>query len=222
MLNQISKLLCFAALLSVGTVVSAEESIAFCLPKWKEMHFDDSAKAQQHLAAVQKLGCEAKIDSHGGHTDVVYRSPKWKSMEVSDDKLAHQWESWLKKAGFETLHGHAADHGGDDHAGHEGHDHAAHDHDHAGHSHAEGQVEEVNYRMMGWKTLHVENKEQLAELTAMLRGLGCELKSSQHSGHADLSFRCPQWKHIEVGSHQVATTWEQWLAKTGFEAKHIH
>ena len=220
MLKHIPKLLCFVALASVGSVASADESIAFCLPKWKEMHFDDAAMAQQHLAAVKKLGCEAKINNHGDHTDVVYRSPKWKSMEVANDKLAHQWESWLKEAGFETLHGHTANHG--DHDGHEGPDHAAHDHEHAGHSHAADQTEEVQYRVTEWKTMHLNDQEQIAELTAMLKGLGCELKSTQHSGHADLSFRCPQWKHIEVGSHQVATTWEQWLAKTGFEVKHSH
>ncbi|QDV55382.1 hypothetical protein [Rosistilla oblonga] len=212
MVKRILERLCFVALASIGSVSCAEESIAFCMPEWKEMHFDDGAKAQLHLAAVQKLGCEAKIDNHGSHIDVVYRSPKWKSLEVADDKLAHQWESWLKKAGFETLHGHAADHGGDDHAGHEGHDH----------SYTAGQIEEVNYRVSEWKTMHIETKEQITELTAMLKGLGCELKISQHSGHADLSFRCQQWKHIEVGSHQVATTWEQWLVKMGFEVKHDH
>jgi hypothetical protein len=45
MLKRISKLLCFVALASVGSVAGAEESIAFCLPQLKEMHFDDSAKA---------------------------------------------------------------------------------------------------------------------------------------------------------------------------------
>ena len=227
MTNRISVLFCALALSSLGSVANAAEFVAFCLPQWKEMHFDDAGKAQEHMAAVQKLGCEAKMDNHGGHTDVVYRSPQWKSMEVADDKLAHQWENWLKKSGFETLHGHAADHTGHDEAGHEGHDHAAHDlatddHDHAGHSHAPGKSEEVAYRVTQWKSLHLDNPAQVAELTAMLQGLGCELKTTEHAGHSDLNFRCPQWKHIEVGSHEVATTWQNWLQKTGFEVKHTH
>ncbi|MEZ6092135.1 MAG: hypothetical protein R3C05_29850 [Pirellulaceae bacterium] len=220
MSNRISVLLCAVALASLGSVASAAEFVAFCLPEWKEMHFDDAGKAQQHLAAVQKLGCEARIDNHDGHTDVVYRSPKWKSLEVADDKLAHQWEGWLKGAGFETLHGHAADHGEHDGAGNEGHDQAAHDHE--GHGHGPGEAEEVTYRIVDWKSVHLENQGQVAELKAMLQGLGCELKTTEHAGHTDLNFRCPQWKHIEVGSHDVATVWEKWLQKTGFEVKHMH
>ena len=128
MLNFTKRILCCLALVSLAGAADAAESIAYRLSETKEMHFDDARKAEQHLAAVKKLGCEARLDSHGGHTDVIYRSTRWQSMEVATDELAHQWEDWMKKAGFETLHGHAADHG----AGHD--DHAGHDH--AGHSHA--------------------------------------------------------------------------------------
>ena len=117
MLNFTKRILCCLALVSLAGVAEAAESIAYRLSETKEMHFDDARKAEQHLAAVKKLGCEAKIDSHGGHTDVIYRSTRWQSMEFATDELAHQWEDWLKKAGFETLHGHATDHG----AGHADH-----------------------------------------------------------------------------------------------------
>ena len=92
---------------SFGGLSHAAESIAYRLPKWKTLHFDDSTKATQHLSTVKKLGCAAKKESHGGHIDVSYRSPKWKSFEVANDKLAHQWEAWLTGAGFETVHGHS-------------------------------------------------------------------------------------------------------------------
>jgi hypothetical protein len=129
-------------------------------------------------------------------------------MAVATGQLADHWEAWLKEAGFETLHGHASDHSGDN------------EHDHT--EHGPDKAEKVIYRLPNWNSLHLSNPEQIAELTAMLKGLGCELKSSQHAGHSDLSFRCQQWTHIDVGSHEVAATWEKWLAKTGFEVQHNH
>lgn len=219
MLNFTKRILCCLALVSLAGAADAAESIAYRLSETKEMHFDDARKAEQHLAAVKKLGCEARLDSHGGHTDVIYRSTRWQSMEVATDELAHQWEDWMKKAGFETLHGHAADHGAghDDHAGH---DHAGHSH--AGHNHAPGQVEEVSYRMDQWKTLHIEDARQAPEIIAMMKGLGCEVRSDNHAGRADVSVRCTQWKHIELASHQAAQGWEGWLQKQGFVVKHDH
>jgi len=217
----IRSLCCLTVAAFVGAA-EAGESIAYRLADWKEMHFDDPGKADQHLAAVRKLGCEARLDSHGGHTDVIYRSAKWQSVEVATDELAHQWEAWLKGSGFETVHGHAEDHSGHDHggAGHEGHDHA--DHDHAGHDHGPGEAEEVAYRLTEWRTEHFEDKNQLPEFVALMKGLGCEVRTDEHDGHADISIRCRQWKHVEFSSHKKATGWEGWLSKTGFEVRHEH
>ena len=228
MLNLTKTILGCLALAAVASTSEAREAIAYRLSQTKEMHFDDARKAELHLAAVRKLGCEAQMASHGGHTDVVYRSSKWRVLEVATDKLAHQWEAWLKKAGFETLHGHAADHGaGHDHAGHDhaGRDHAGHDHaghDHAGHNHGPGEAEEVSYVMPRWKTIHSEDAGQLAELTALMKGLGCEVRTENHGGHTDLSIRCPKWKHVEFASHRAAVSWQDWLRKNGFETRHEH
>lgn len=229
MLTFTKRILGCLALVSLAGTANAAESIAYRLPETKEMHFDDARKAEQHLAAVRKLGCEARLDSHGGHTDVIYRSTRWHSMEVVTDELAHQWEDWMKKAGFETLHGHAAVHGDghDDHAGHDhaGHDHAGHDHaghSHAGHDHGPGEVEEVSYRMDRWKNLHIEDARQAPEIIAVMKGLGCEVRSENHAGHADVSVRCPQWKLIELASHKAAQGWEGWLQKQGFVVKYDH
>lgn len=213
--------LCLFAI-SAGTASAAGEAIAYRLPKWNTMHFEDSAKAKQHLAAVKKLGCEAKEDSHSGHIDVAYRSGQWRSLEVATDKLAHQWEAWLKGAGFETLHGHAENHAGHDHDGadHAGHDHAGHDH--AGHNHGPNGAEEVAYRLPRWKTVHFKDKAQMEEFVALMKGFGCEVRAEAHSGHVDTSVRCPEWKHIELPTHKVAQSWESWLAKNGFEVRHEH
>ena len=195
---------------------SAEEAIAYRLSDWHQMHFEDPVKAEQHLAAVRKLGCEVRQDAHDGHVDVVYRSARWQALEVASDELAHQWEDWLKGSGFETLHGHAADHAGHDHAGH---DHAGHDH--AGHDHDPGAVEEVAYRLPAWRTSQVDSAEQLPQLVALMQGLGCEVRVDQQV-RGTIRFRCPQWKHIELPSHQAAAGWEDWLRRAGFEVRHTH
>ena len=212
MLYFTNRIACCLVLVSLAGAAQAGESIAYRLSKTKEMHFDDARKAELHLAAVKKLGCEARMDSHGGHTDVIYRSTRWQSMEVATDKLAHQWEDWLKKAGFETLHGHAADHAQDGHAGHS----------HVGHNHGPGAQEQVAYQMDQWRTLHFEDSRQASEIIAMMRGLGCELQTENHAGHSDIRIRCTQWKHNEFSSHQAAQIWEDWLKKQGFTVKHVH
>ena len=224
MLNITKTVVCCLVVAAIANTSEAAESIAYRLSDTKEMHFDDARKAQLHLEAVKKLGCEARLDSHGGHTDVVYRSTRWQSMEVATDKLAHQWEDWLKKSGFETIHGHSADHG----TGHnvsDGHDHSGHDHaghSHAGHNHGPGEAEEVAYQLPQWKTIHVEDQRQLPELVALMKGLGCDVRSENHGDHADLSVRCKTWKHIEFESHKAAASWEAWLKNNGFVTRHEH
>ena len=207
------------AALGSGSAVAQERSprkaapvaIAYRLSKWKTMHFDDEAKAKKHEAAVKKLGCEAKTDSHGGHIDVTYRHGAWKALSLSDDKVAHQWEAWLKGAGFETLHGYGGG-SGNSHAGHS----------HAGHNHGPNGAEQIAFRMRSWKRLHYEKQSDVDQLAAIAKGLGCEVREEKHGGHRDVSIRCTEWKHAEFASHSQATKWEQQLRKLGFEAKHEH
>jgi len=205
--------------LASANIATATESIAYRLPEWKEMHFDDARKAEQHLAAVKKLGCETQLNSHNGHTDVVYRAVRWQSMEVANDKLAHQWQDWMNSSGFETLHGHSADHG-TGHDPHDGHDHAGHSHE--GHNHDPGQAEEVSFVMQKWQTLHVNDVSQAPEIAAILKGLGCEVRSENHDDHTDVFVRCQKWKHVELSSHRTAQIWEGWLKQQGFTVKHEH
>lgn len=217
MLNFPRFITCCLALVAIANTAQAAESIAYRLTATKEMHFDDARKAELHLATVRKLGCTARMDSHGGHTDVIYESSPWQSLEVANDELAHQWEDWLKKAGFETIHGHTADHDSG-HDASDGHDHAGHSH--AGHGH--GDMEEVAYQLRQWKTIHIEDERELTELVALLKGLGCEVRSEGHSDHTDLSIRCASWRHIEFDTHRAAASWEAWLKQNGFVTRHEH
>lgn len=202
-----------------------ESTIAYRLTAGKTMHFDDSKKAGEHLATVKKLGCEVSQEDHEGHGDVVYRCPKWKALTLADDKLAHQWGEWLKGAGFETLHGHAAD-DHDHHAG-EAHEHAE-DHAHEDveshaheHGHKAGKHEEVSYRLPSWVVLHPQKEDEAQELIAIVKGLGCEVREDRHEGHGDVSIRCAEWKHIELASLEAAESWQKWMTTTGFETRHV-
>jgi hypothetical protein len=197
-----------------------EATIAYRLAEGKTMHFDDAQKARDHLAAVKKLGCEVSQGDHEAHGDVVYRCAKWMALTVADDKLAHQWEEWLKGAGFETLHGHAADdhdHHADEHAHHaeEGREHAEEHGDEA------GKHEEVSYRLPGWVVLHPQKEDEAQEIVAIVKGLGCEVREERHEGHGDVSIRCAEWKHIELPSHEAAESWQKWMTATGFETRHV-
>jgi len=79
------------------------ESLAFVLPEWKTMHFDDATKAGQHLETVKKMGCEVK---QGNHSDIRFRAPTWRDIHVADHASADQWKKWLKQTGFEARHEH--------------------------------------------------------------------------------------------------------------------
>lgn len=175
------------------------EVVAFRLPKWKEIHFDDAGKAEQHFKTVKQLGCEAKMDSHGGHTDVVYRCIEWKQITLKNHNEGHQWERWLAASGFDTWHGHVDE------------------------SLAHGD-EAVEFRLTEWKRLHFDTARagDKDQVTATLKKLGCQIKEDQHGGHIDVAFRCPVWSTIRVPDHRTADRWMGWLEKTGFETKHSH
>ena len=219
----------FALGLGIGSVqlqaqppaVGNPPSVAYRLLETKTIHFEDAQKAQLHLDSVKKLGCEAKMDDHGDHQDVMYRLKSWKALTLADEKTAHQWEDWMKKSGFETLHAHGEDH---DHADH---DHAGHDHGplEKGHSHDDGHdhgEEVLSYSLPEWKTTHAKDQQGADELVAILKGLGCEVRADQHDGHGDVVFRCPRPMHLELASHKAASGWEEWLKKTGFRTQHAH
>lgn len=187
---------------------AAESTIAFRLTEAKTVHFDDAQKLSAHLEQIQKLGCEVTQGEHAGHNDVTYRCPKWTALTVANDGLAHQWEDWLKGAGFETLHGHSEEHAAEhEHPNEHGHEHAEED-------------EEVTYTLADWVTLKPNNPGEAAELLAIAKALGCEVKEARGPVAIEVSIRCIGQKHIDCSSHEAAEFWQQWLSKTGFKAEH--
>ena len=142
----------------------ANETLAFNLSKWKEMHFDDAEKATKHFETVKKLGCEVKQANHAGHIDVVYRCPEWKVLAVSDHAMADQWAAWLKNAGFDVSHGHTDV------------------------AFATG-PEVVELRMVKWKTIHGNGSAEEAETLEQLKKLGVEVIVESHGNHDDIRFR---------------------------------
>jgi hypothetical protein len=173
------------------------ETLAFVLPEWKTMHFEDAAKAQQHLDMVTKLGCEVKQGKHAGHIDLSYRCPNWKSMEVKTH-AAEQWLGWLKGSGFDVSHGHVDA------------------------SYAEGK-ESVEFRLIKWKSVHGNGSEQEKQFVDTLTRLGVEVAAEKHGNHSDIRYRSPVWRDVHVADHAAAEQLMAWLKKSGFEvAEHKH
>lgn len=175
-----------------------KETIAFHLPKWKTMHFDDAAKAKQHADMVKKLGCEVKEGKHAGHIDLTYRCVQWKSMAVETHQLADQWSGWLKGSGFDVSHAHPNP------------------------VYAEGK-EAVEFRLLSWKTIHGKGTAEDKKFVNLLSNLGCEVVESEHAGHSDIKFRAPIWRDVHVADHKTADELGIWLKTIGFEvAPHKH
>ncbi|MGV3484850.1 MAG: hypothetical protein ACO1RT_10575 [Planctomycetaceae bacterium] len=173
------------------------ESLAFQLPQWKVMHFDDAAKATQHLATVKKLGCEVKQGNHAGHIDVSYRCPEWKSLTVKDHAVADQWADWLKASGFDVSHSHTDP------------------------AFAAG-PETVEFRMLKWKQIHGNGSPQEAQMLDQLKKVGAEVAVESHGNHSDIKFRAPTWRDVHFADHKSADQWMSWLKQNGFETRHEH
>ncbi|TWU39857.1 hypothetical protein Q31b_31720 [Novipirellula aureliae] len=171
------------------------ESLAYYLPEWKAMHFDDANKAAQHAATVKKMGCEVKQGSHAGHSDVSYRCAQWKTLAVKDHKMAEQWSGWLKASGFDVSHAHADP------------------------TFAEG-PEAVEFRMVKWKQLHGNGSAEEAQMLDQLKKIGVEVVVENHGNHSDIRFRAPTWRDIHVADHNTADQWMGWLKQNGFETQH--
>jgi len=80
----------------------------------------------------------------------------------------------------------------------------------------------VAYRLASWKTVHFDDAQQADIHVKTIQRLGGEVKTGDHGGHIDVSFRCPQWREISFDSHTKAHNWENWLIASGFETRHQH
>ena len=65
---------------SVATASESGESVAFRSKEWQSLHAKDDVDAGKTLAMLRKLGCETKVDNHGDHSDVTFRSVEWREI----------------------------------------------------------------------------------------------------------------------------------------------
>ncbi|MEM8736511.1 MAG: hypothetical protein AAGG44_19935 [Planctomycetota bacterium] len=177
--------------------------VAFRMENWKSKHIHDNDVATKHAATLKQLGCEVKTADHNGHMDVSCRTVFWKSLALDSSEQAKQWIAWLQQSGFETIHGHAVGSQKQE-------------------TKAGAHREAIQYRLADWKSRHIHDNDELAQLLALYRGLGCEVQTSGHNGHTDVKARCSKWMEIELSSHEAAHAWEKFLGDMGFETKHEH
>jgi hypothetical protein len=175
-----------------------KEFIAFQLPQWKTIHFNDVIKVKQHADMVKKLGCEVKQGQHAGHIDLTYRCTEWRTMSVETHALAEQWSGWLKASGFDVSHAHPDA------------------------SYSEGK-EVVEFRLVNWKSFHGKGTAEEKQFVDLLGKLGCEVVISEHAGHSDVKFRAPTWRDVHLAEHAAAVELGALLKKNSFEvAPHKH
>lgn len=80
----------------------------------------------------------------------------------------------------------------------------------------------VRYRLPDWKRKHLHDAAKATKITETLKKLGCEVKKADHNGHIDVTYRCPQWKQLDLKSHDEAHKWEAWFKEFHFQTEHKH
>jgi len=104
------------------------------------------------------------------------------------------------------------------------HDHSHDGHDHAGHNHGahDHSGETLAFRRTEWNELHFDDPAKAELHLKTLKQLGCEGQLANHSGHVDVTFRCVEWKTLDVANHELAEQWGAWLKTSGLEVSHTH
>ena len=82
--------------------------------------------------------------------------------------------------------------------------------------------EVVRFRLVDWRSIHLDDEKKANEITVTLKKLGCEAGGHSHGDHIDLRYRCVKWRSITVKDHSQAHQWEKWLKTLKFETKHEH
>ncbi len=75
----------------------------------------------------------------------------------------------------------------------------------------------LGFRMMNWKTNHINDSKAAATQAETLRKLGCEVRTAQHNGHSDVEFRTVYWKSLALDTPEQLQQWKVWLESTGFD-----
>ena len=181
---------------SAASAAEGEESVAFRAKEWQSLHSRNDADAEKTIAMLKKLGCETRLDEHGDHADISFRCIEWRAVTLETHENADRWEQWLSKNGFQTLHGH---------------------------SHApSADAIVIQYRQNEWLSQHFDNDRQAEGFMAICKGLGCEVRKEDHSGHIDVMFRCGSARNLVCIDHDEAHSLQAWLEKKGFQTEHAH
>lgn len=80
----------------------------------------------------------------------------------------------------------------------------------------------VRYQLADWKAKHIHDNSKADVIEKTLKSLGCEIKKSQHNGHVDIRYRCPNWREMSFDTHDDAHRWEKWLKEFQFKTVHKH
>lgn len=186
----------FSIACTSASAAEVSESVAYRAKEWKSLHVENEASTQRTIDILKKLGCETKLNQHGDHTDITFRSVEWKEITLETHENADRWEQWFMKNGFESVHGH---------------DHAA-----------STNAVVVGFQQPEWQSQHFDNERRAAEFTAICKGLGCETRQDAHAGHIDVSYRCVAPRNLVCIDDEDAHTMQAWLEKKGFRTEHAH
>ena len=80
----------------------------------------------------------------------------------------------------------------------------------------------VQFRLEKWKSAHFKTAKQATDHYAIMKSIGCEVKTHKHGDHIDVSYRCPKWRQLSLKTHSEAHRWEKWLKYYGFQTQHKH
>lgn len=83
-------------------------------------------------------------------------------------------------------------------------------------------AEIVRYKLADWKAKHIHDAKKADTISDTLKKLGCETARAEHNGHIDVRYRCPQWRQLDLKTHEEASKWEKWLKDYHFETEHRH
>ena len=186
--------------------------LAFRAQDWKTTHDDDPAQVKEHVQLLRQLKCQVQTHAHAGHTDIQYKTTFWKLLALDTEQQVDQWERWLQANQFETIYGRKTE------APATTNEHAAHEDT----THEDKVGEIVKYRSPDWNAQHADESREKGQFLTLFRALGCETETVEHGDHSDVRYRCPDWRQIELGSHETAHAWQKFLDDAGFETAHQH
>ena len=173
----------------------SSKQISFQQTAWQTKHLHDADQAAAMVKQLEELGCEVTQGQHNGHIDVRYRCVNWQTLDLPTDDQINQWKTWMQQSGLQTIVRNPA---------------------------ADAGMPTVSYRLPQNQRAHLHDSAQAAQIVSIFKMLGCEVETSDHNGHLDLSVDCQQWIVMGVETEDAAHQWQDWLNSNGFETKHTH